>query len=111
MNAHCWTRAPSIELCCDEDDSQFPIPDSIGGLKVCKDFIKKGAPKACRKYWPNTRAEQFMCCEGVVDGQDPQEWCTHKDGSGKGVGKNACECAEEKCLNPKWVRKNEIPWL
>ena len=96
LKPRCWTRAPSVELCCDDADSQSPLPDPVAGLKVGKEVIEYGAPSSCRKYWPNTPAEEFMCCETVGDGKEAPEWCAHKDGSDKGSGKNVCECAGQR---------------
>ena len=81
-----------------------------GPTKVGKDVIKKGSPTSCFKYWPKTRAEEFMCCHTEQQskvGGEAWDWCWDEDGhAGKRPPRSICECVDEKCGTEECPKKN-----
>ena len=60
LKPRCWTRAPTIQLCCDEADSQSPFPDPVAGLKVGKELSRK-ARRAVVASTGQTHLQKSSC--------------------------------------------------
>ena len=97
MKHHCWNRAPSVSRCCDD-------PNAIVYGLSADEAVRRGAPGTCKRYWPKSREEEFMCCgverEGKGDfgeGSGRWGWCEGEDGGRVPERGRRCECVERKC--------------